>query len=140
MKKIKCAVIGTGYLGKFHAEKYALLPDCELVAVVDINQEAEQAVADEFDIKRRPEAGMIPAGENDITVRKDGKGFIYTINNQGAMEALRSVNNEDIPSILKPIAAFTRFQARMVTQFMPLFAPTNMIRDVAERSENIRTR
>ncbi|MDP3009408.1 MAG: Gfo/Idh/MocA family oxidoreductase [Methylococcales bacterium] len=46
MKKLKCAVIGTGYLGKFHAEKYALLPDCELVAVVDINQEAAQSVAD----------------------------------------------------------------------------------------------
>jgi hypothetical protein len=103
-------------------------------------KDAEQAVFDEFDIKRRSETGMIPAGENDITVRKDGKGFIYTINNQGAMEALRSVNNEDIPSILKPIAFFTRFQARMVTQFMPLFALTNMIRDVAERSENIRTR
>jgi len=35
MKKIKSAVIGAGYLGKFHAEKYAGLPDCELVAVVD---------------------------------------------------------------------------------------------------------
>ncbi|NOS89383.1 MAG: Gfo/Idh/MocA family oxidoreductase [Methylococcaceae bacterium] len=45
MKKLKCAVIGTGYLGKFHAEKYAALPDCELVAVVDINAEAAQAVA-----------------------------------------------------------------------------------------------
>ncbi|NOR81658.1 MAG: hypothetical protein GQ529_12645, partial [Methyloprofundus sp.] len=29
MSKLKCAVIGTGYLGKFHAEKYASLPDCE---------------------------------------------------------------------------------------------------------------
>lgn len=46
MNKIKCAVIGTGYLGKFHAEKYALLPDCELVAVVDINENAAKAVAD----------------------------------------------------------------------------------------------
>ena len=46
MKKIRCAVIGTGYLGKFHAEKYASLPDCELVAVVDINEEAAKAVAD----------------------------------------------------------------------------------------------
>jgi hypothetical protein len=103
-------------------------------------KQAEQAVWDERYIKRRVEAGMIPAGENDITVRKDGKGFIYTIDNQGAMEALRSVNDEPTPSILKPIAALTRLQARMVTQFMPLFAPTNMIRDVAERSENIRTR
>jgi len=46
MKKLKCAVIGTGYLGKFHAEKYASLADCELVAVVDINAEAAQRVAE----------------------------------------------------------------------------------------------
>jgi virulence factor len=46
MKKIRCAVIGTGYLGKFHAEKYASLPDCELVAVVDIKADAAKAVAD----------------------------------------------------------------------------------------------
>jgi predicted dehydrogenase len=35
MKRIRAAVIGVGYLGKFHAEKYASLPDVELVAVVD---------------------------------------------------------------------------------------------------------
>ena len=46
MKKIKCAVIGTGYLGKFHAEKYAAIPDCELVAVVDINEQAAKEVAE----------------------------------------------------------------------------------------------
>lgn len=46
MTKLRCAVIGTGYLGKFHAEKYAMLPDCELVAVVDVNQEAAKAVAE----------------------------------------------------------------------------------------------
>ena len=46
MKKIKCAVIGTGYLGKFHAEKYAAIPDCELVAVVDINEQAAKQVAE----------------------------------------------------------------------------------------------
>jgi predicted dehydrogenase len=51
MKKLKCAVIGTGYLGKFHAEKYALLPDCELVAVVDINEQAAQAVAEKHGAK-----------------------------------------------------------------------------------------
>ncbi len=46
MTKLKCAVIGTGYLGKFHAEKYASLPDCELVAVVDINEQAAKDVAE----------------------------------------------------------------------------------------------
>ncbi len=48
MKKLKCAVIGTGYLGKFHAEKYASLPDCELVAVVDINEAAAKEVAEKY--------------------------------------------------------------------------------------------
>ncbi len=46
MQKLKCAVIGTGYLGKFHAEKYANLPDCELVAVVDINEETAKTIAE----------------------------------------------------------------------------------------------
>ncbi|NBV75672.1 MAG: gfo/Idh/MocA family oxidoreductase [Methylococcaceae bacterium] len=46
MSKLKCAVIGAGYLGKFHAEKYAALPDCELVAVVDVNEEAAKMVAE----------------------------------------------------------------------------------------------
>ena len=46
MKPLACAVIGTGYLGKFHAEKYAALDDCELVAVVDSNPEAARMVAE----------------------------------------------------------------------------------------------
>lgn len=37
MGKIRAAVIGTGYLGKFHAQKYAQLEESDLVAVVDIN-------------------------------------------------------------------------------------------------------
>jgi predicted dehydrogenase len=48
MKKLKCAVIGAGYLGKFHAEKYAGLLGCELVAVVDIDGAAAQSVASKY--------------------------------------------------------------------------------------------
>lgn len=48
MAKLKCAVIGTGYLGKFHAEKYAGIEDCELVAVVDINEETARKVAGKY--------------------------------------------------------------------------------------------
>ena len=43
--RLRCAVIGTGYLGKFHAQKYAAIPECELVGVVDANQAAADAVA-----------------------------------------------------------------------------------------------
>ncbi|MEW6765392.1 MAG: Gfo/Idh/MocA family oxidoreductase [Pseudomonadota bacterium] len=42
---LKCAVIGTGYLGKFHADKYAALPECQLTAIVDVNPEAAAATA-----------------------------------------------------------------------------------------------
>ncbi len=45
MKPLRCAVIGVGYLGKFHAQKYAKIPGCELVAVVDSRLEVAEAVA-----------------------------------------------------------------------------------------------
>jgi predicted dehydrogenase len=45
MNKLKCAVVGVGYLGKFHAEKYAALPSCELVAVADADRETALLVA-----------------------------------------------------------------------------------------------
>jgi predicted dehydrogenase len=48
MTKIRAAVIGVGYLGRFHAQKYAQAADCELVAVVDIRAEARAAAAQEF--------------------------------------------------------------------------------------------
>jgi predicted dehydrogenase len=47
MNKIRAAVIGVGYLGRFHAQKYAQLPECELVAVVDGRDEVRKAVAAE---------------------------------------------------------------------------------------------
>ncbi len=47
MRKITAAVIGVGYLGRFHAQKYAQAPQCDLVAVVDARQEARDAVAAE---------------------------------------------------------------------------------------------
>ena len=47
MSKIRAAVIGVGYLGRFHAQKYAQLDACELVAVVDGRQEVRDAVAAE---------------------------------------------------------------------------------------------
>jgi predicted dehydrogenase len=37
-QKLKAAVVGVGYLGKFHAEKYAASAKAELVAVVDVDE------------------------------------------------------------------------------------------------------
>jgi predicted dehydrogenase len=46
---IRTAVIGCGYLGRFHAQKYAQLPNNALVAVSDLDLSRAQAVADETD-------------------------------------------------------------------------------------------
>ena len=34
---LRTAVIGVGYLGKFHAQKFAEIPGSDLVAVVDVD-------------------------------------------------------------------------------------------------------
>ncbi len=47
MKKLRAAVIGTGYLGRFHAQKYAGLPGVDLVGVADISLDRAREVADE---------------------------------------------------------------------------------------------
>ena len=45
--KLRFAVIGVGYLGRFHALIYSRLPDVELVGVVDTDPERARAVAEE---------------------------------------------------------------------------------------------
>ncbi len=45
---IRTAVIGVGYLGKFHAQKYADLANSELVAVCDTNLATAKLLADEL--------------------------------------------------------------------------------------------
>ncbi len=45
-KKLRVGVVGVGYLGKFHAEKYAHMEDVELVGVADIDPVAATKVAD----------------------------------------------------------------------------------------------
>jgi len=47
MEKIRAAVIGVGYLGRFHAQKYAQAAGCELIAVVDSRAQAREQVAGE---------------------------------------------------------------------------------------------
>lgn len=47
MARIRTAVIGAGYLGRFHAQKYAALPQVDLLAVVDTDAEARDRVARE---------------------------------------------------------------------------------------------
>jgi predicted dehydrogenase len=47
---IRTAVIGVGYLGRFHAQKYAALPNSTLVGVCDPQANARDAVAAELKV------------------------------------------------------------------------------------------
>jgi len=49
--KLRTAVIGVGYLGRFHAQKYAQIAESQLIAVVDANAEAAQRVAAELGVE-----------------------------------------------------------------------------------------
>jgi predicted dehydrogenase len=51
VKTLRTAVIGVGYLGRFHAQKYKELAGSELIAVVDNQPEAAQKVAAELGVK-----------------------------------------------------------------------------------------
>lgn len=45
MKKIRVGVIGVGYLGKFHAQKYAGMADVDLVGIVDTDRTQAEDIA-----------------------------------------------------------------------------------------------
>ena len=50
MHKIKCAVIGVGYLGRFHAQKYQSLENVELIGVCDVNTDVCEDVSRELNV------------------------------------------------------------------------------------------
>jgi|JI10StandDraft_1071094.scaffolds.fasta_scaffold123244_2 predicted dehydrogenase len=54
---VRCAVIGAGHIGRFHAEKYARHPSARLVAVVDPSPERAAAVALQHGAEARPDLG-----------------------------------------------------------------------------------
>lgn len=51
MKRIRVGVVGVGYFGQFHVEKYAKMEDVELVGVVDIDIKRANEVAKKYGTK-----------------------------------------------------------------------------------------
>lgn len=50
MNILKCAVVGVGYLGQFHAEKFHGLPNCDLIAVCDVIPDTVDAVSQKLKV------------------------------------------------------------------------------------------
>ncbi len=51
MSQLRTAVIGVGYLGRFHAQKYRQVADSNLIGVVDAHIETAQRVAAELQVE-----------------------------------------------------------------------------------------
>lgn len=51
MRNLRVGVVGVGYFGWFHAEKYAALHSCDLVAVVDRDHARAGTVAETFGVE-----------------------------------------------------------------------------------------
>jgi len=51
MKKLRFGVVGVGYLGSLHAEKYAAIEGIDLVGLTDIDYPRAQAVASKYSTK-----------------------------------------------------------------------------------------
>jgi predicted dehydrogenase len=48
VKKIKVGVVGVGYFGQFHAEKYVKIEEVELVGVVDVDRSRAREIAKRY--------------------------------------------------------------------------------------------
>jgi predicted dehydrogenase len=55
MTKLRVGVVGVGYLGKFHVQKYKAMPDVELVGIVDPDRPSVKAIARENDTAYYPD-------------------------------------------------------------------------------------
>ena len=54
MKELRVGVVGVGYLGKFHAEKYARMDNVDLVGIVDIDKTKAEVVARKMNTRAYP--------------------------------------------------------------------------------------
>ena len=51
MSKVKIAVIGIGYLGEFHAQKYKANKNADLIGIVDTNKQRSEEISDKIGVK-----------------------------------------------------------------------------------------
>ena len=68
MKRLRVAVVGVGYLGRFHAQKYAALPAADLVAVCDLRETVGRDVAEELDTAFCGDYRKLPGKVDAVTV------------------------------------------------------------------------
>lgn len=102
MKKLRTAVIGTGFWGKNHARVYSELGLTELLAVCDVNRERAKAVADQFGVKAYSNSLRMLRNEDIEAVS------VCTWSTKLAKEALKALNAGKHVLVEKPMASHTK--------------------------------
>src|SRR5512139_4031704 len=68
MNKIRTAVIGVGYLGQFHAEKYASIPGAMLVGVVDPDKGRAEVIANKLSTRALTDPGDLVGSVDAVSI------------------------------------------------------------------------
>ena len=102
MKKVKTAVIGTGFWGKNHARVYKELPETELLAICDIDPERANNIAKQL--------GVTPYNSVERMLKKEDIDAVSvcTWSTSLAKEATKAVENGKHVLVEKPMAANTK--------------------------------
>jgi len=102
MKKVRTAVIGTGFWGKNHARVYKELAETELLAICDIDAERASNVAKQL--------GVTPYNSVEKMLKKEDieAVSVCTWSTSLAREATKAVENGKHVLVEKPMAANTK--------------------------------
>jgi UDP-N-acetylglucosamine 3-dehydrogenase len=102
MKKVRTAVIGTGFWGKNHARVYKELAETELLAICDIDAERASNVAKQL--------GVTPYNSVEKLLKKEDieAVSVCTWSTSLAKEATKAVENGKHVLVEKPMAANTK--------------------------------
>jgi predicted dehydrogenase len=65
---LRAAVVGVGHLGRYHAQKYKMIPEAELVGVCDSDSEQAERVAAELGVKAFTDARQLIGRVDAVTV------------------------------------------------------------------------
>ena len=66
MKKVKVAIIGTGYIGDYHARGLLTIADVEIAIAVDTQLESANKFAAKYNIDEAASDAMSITGRDDI--------------------------------------------------------------------------
>jgi len=108
MKKLKTAVIGTGFWGKNHARVYKELAETELLAVCDIDETRASNIAKQFNVT--------PYTSIEKMLKKEDieAASVCTWSTSLAQEAIKVVENGRHVLVEKPMAANTKQAEKLV--------------------------